>query len=195
MNAPRDAIIAGHVAAAMRHTRLSYEAFAQSVMDHYHASTADTLRNIQFHPVPRTDPYPAMRANAQLVRRMVEGTAVRMPVEIEESVVLSLPEPYRGTCLRELAARYGLLAAEVPKATAEGQAASLGALLTRCGQSINALAPMLEDGAITGADAHLAPAALAELDHLIAAATTLVACIRQFAGQGENVTTLRRTTP
>ncbi|HPG94808.1 MAG TPA: hypothetical protein PLR28_09670 [Dokdonella sp.] len=192
MNKPRDAIIAEHIAVAMRHTRLSYEAFAQSVLDHYHATTTDTLRTIKFHPVPQTDPYPAMRANAQLVRRMVEGTAVRMPVEIEESLVLSLPAPHRDACLRELSARYGLLAAPMPTAAAEGQAGSVGALLHRCGESIKALAPMLEDGAITAADANLAPAALAELQGLQSLVTTIASCIKQYAASGATVTPLRR---
>lgn len=191
MNKPRDAIIAEHVAAAMRHTRLSYEAFAQSVMDHYHAHTTDTLRSIKFHPVPHIEPYTAMRANAQLVRRMVEGTAVRMPVEMEESLVLALPASFRDACVRDLAARYGLLAAKAPASTADGHARSVGEMLQRCGQSIEALAPLLEDGAITADDAHLAPHALAELEQLQATVTTIVACIRLFADPRETTTTRR----
>lgn len=191
MNKPRDAIIAEHIAAAMRHTRLSYEAYAQAVLDHYHANTTDTLRGIKFHPVPHSDPYPAMRANAQLVRRMVDGLAVRMPVEIEESLVLSLPDPYRAACLRELAARFGLLAAKQPQASANDQAESIGTLLLRCGDSIKALAPMMQDGAITATDAHLAPAALDHLEQMQADITTITACIRRYA-LGENIATLRR---
>lgn len=191
MNKPRDAIIAEHIAAAMRHTRLSYEAFAQSVLDHYHAHTTDTLRTIKFHLVPHADPYPAMRANAQLVRRMVEGLAVRMPVEIEESLVMSLPDPYRAACLRDLSARFGLLAARMPTDTCYGQADGIGTMLQRCGESMKALAPMLRDEAITPSDARLAPAALDHLEQLQADITSIVACIRQCA-LGQNITELRR---
>lgn len=187
----RDAVIADHVAAAMRHSRLSYETFAQAVGDLYHERTPDTQRGVRFHPVPRTEPYAAMRANAQLLRRYVEGP-VRMPVELEESIVLALPEPFLSTCRRELAMRYGLLAAEQPEAGAPGQGLQLAALLQSAGDSVAALAPMFDDFVIDHDDAAHAPGALAELEQLMGTVTTMIAMIRAHAVPTDNVSTMRR---
>lgn len=190
MNQPRDSVIAEHVGHAMRHTRLSFEAFAQDVADHYHANTRDTLRNVKFHVVPHIDPCSALRANAQIIRRMVEGV-VRMPVEIEEAIVLALPAPFRDACLRELAARFGLIGAQIPRSDATGQAVQVAALLRGAGATIATLAPMFEDGLITEADATHAPAALASLDALLANITTVAAMVRKHARPADGTTPIR----
>lgn len=177
MNTPRDAVISAHIDAALHHTRLSFETYAQGVVDHYHANVPDTMRAVKFHPVPRTDPYPAMRANAQIVRRMHDGT-VRMPVEIEESMIQALPKVNRDACLRELVRRMGFVAAEIPASDARGQVMQMARLMRGAGSTINALAPMFEDGAITAADAGHAPAALAQLEGLLADISTVALMVR-----------------
>lgn len=170
----RDQVVAHHVNMAMRHhAALTRESFADEVVALYHQRTPLAQRGIAFHQVERgTDPYAVQRANAQLLFRMLQGV-VRMPAEIEEAVVLALPEPYRGRCLHDLAERYGLMAAQIPAVESGAQTASLGELASEFGEAVKAMAVTLGDGHLTPADAPSAQLAIRELDELIAKATSL----------------------
>lgn len=169
----RDQVVAHHVNMVLRHTTVTRESFADDVVNRYHERTPLELRHIQFHAFQRGgDPYAVQRANAQLLFRML-GNVVRLPVEIEEAVVLSLPEPYRTACLHDLCERYGLLAAPIPGATPEARLAQVGDLATEFGQAVHALATTLGDGHLTPADASNAQLVVRELDELIAKASGL----------------------
>lgn len=193
MNRPRDAVIADHVAAAMRHTRLSMETYAQTVADLYHERTPLELRGVRFHEVGRADPYRDMRKNAQIVRRYLAGELCRMPTELEEALVLALPDPFQAACLRELASRYGLLAAAMPGTVGDEQVRQVADLMRSAAESIDALAPMLDDGLIDTDDADHAPAALDLLEQLQGRVVTLTALIRARAIPANNIHTMRRT--
>lgn len=169
----RDKVVADHVALALRHSELTRESFADQVMQLYCSRTPLHLRHIPFHAHTRgADPYAVIRANAQLVFRQLDGV-VRLAVELEEAVVLALPAPYQGACLRELAARYGLLAAEQPGDVPAAQLAQLGDLVREFGEALQAVAGTLSDGRLDHADALASESAVRELDDLIATATTL----------------------
>lgn len=192
MNRPRDAVIADHVAAAMRLTRLSMETFAQTVADLYHERTPLELRGVRFHEVGRADPYRDMRKNAQIVRRYLAGELCRMPVELEEALVLALPDPFQSACLRELAGRYGLIAAAAPASDGDEQVQQVAELMRAAGETISAIVPMLDDGLIDITDADHAPDALAQLEQLQGHVVTLVALIRARAIPPHNIHELRR---
>ena len=134
MKTTRDQVIAHHVNMALRHcAAVTRESFADEVVDLYHQRTPLALRGIQFHAVEKGgDPYAVQRANAQLLFRMLQGP-VRLAAELEEAVVLALPQPYQGACLSDLAARYGLLATPMPAWT-------MMAAISSC--PVNRAAPM-----------------------------------------------------
>lgn len=118
MRESRSAVITHHVRAALQHSGLSERVYACAVADSYRERTPLQARSVEFHAGGCYDA--DARSNAQLLRRMLDGQ-VRMPIDLEEPLVLSLPEPFRSACLRELAARTGHLAAPLPATTGAGQ--------------------------------------------------------------------------
>jgi hypothetical protein len=144
--------------------------YATTVAGIYNERTAAAARGIEFHST--RDPYADERANAQIVQRYVDGRA-RMPVEIEEALVLALPEPFRGECKRELAARYGDLAAPIPACDGEAVLADAGKLMEECGLSIMEVAQSCRDGKIIPGKTETARKAVNDLTDVIAMSTTL----------------------
>lgn len=177
----RDLVIARHVRLAIDHTTLTEDAFADDVRRVYQQRTAEHLRRVDFHAITRgEDPYRTLRANAQLVRRMLDGQTIRMPVEIEEAVVLALPEPFRRRCLAELAGRYGLLAVEQPADTAPGCIAQMGQLAHQFGTCVQALAETIGDGHLSACDLPGAKVVVREIDELVARALALRAAHQEL---------------
>lgn len=189
MRESRSAVITHHVRAALQHSGLSERVYACAVADSYRERTPLHARSVEFHAGGCYDA--DARSNAQLLRRMLDGQ-VRMPIDLEEPLVLSLPEPFRGACLRELAARTGHLAAPLPAATGAGQVRSASRLMAETAEAIEALAPLLDDGRIDGADRAAIPTALRELLDVEAACASLRATL-QAVLQGASVTSLRPT--
>lgn len=164
-------IIWRHVDLAIRHrgdeTR---ESFAQAVMDLYHSRTPLHLRTVTFHQLDRgADVYKVQRANAQLLFRMLDPDGpTRLCVELEEAVVLSLPEPYKSECLRDLSHRYGLMPSPQPATSAVGCAVQLGGFSSAFGECITALAVTVGDGWLEPTDRDHADEVIAALDKLAA---------------------------
>jgi hypothetical protein len=88
--------------------------------------------------------------NRQIVERWIRGVVVKFPAELEEPWVLALPERYRHQALRELAARYGLLAA--PASDPSHALATFGETTQRFGKFIAAMSPIVADGVIDEKD-------------------------------------------
>jgi hypothetical protein len=178
MHDTRAGCIVHHVNMALRKSALTQRGYGQAVADLYLQRTPLHARTLEFHA--SRDPYADEAANAQLVKRLLNGT-VRVPVDVEEAMVLALPEPFRGACLTDLAGRYGLLAA--PRPTHEGlqQTIHLGELARDAGETMIALAPMFADGRIAADDAPLAAKALASIAGLQALLVTMEASIRVCA--------------
>lgn len=174
----RAACIAHHANMALRKSALTDRAYGQTVADLYMQRTPLHVRTIEFH-VSR-DPYADERANAQLVKRFLTDV-VRMPVDLEEALVLALPEPFRGACLADLAERLNLLAAPRPAQDAMRQTIHLGEMARDAGEVMIALAPMFADGRIDSNDAGLARHALDRIAKTQAMLVTLDATIRACA--------------
>lgn len=182
MRDTRAEVIYAHVLMALRHSGLDQADFADDVARLYMKRTPAHARGLQFHQHQRgVDPYGVKRANEQLLFRMLKPTGpVRMPAEVEEAVVLSLPQRYREECLAELSARYGLLAAPLPAADGAAIADKVKSpceLMRKGAAAVERIAPMLEDGSIGPEDrAHFADA-LGALNDVVGCCTTLIAQI------------------
>lgn len=178
MREPRSATIGRVVLDALRHSGLTEQAYAARVVDLYHQRVALHERTVEFHAgTTAGQVIEAQRANAQLLRRMLNG-AVRLPADLEESLVLALPPPYQRHLLSELAARYGLLAVAEPSRTEAGQHATLANLCREFGEAVERVAPMLADGRIDASDRNLAGPAVRELRDVLAATHGLIALIQ-----------------
>lgn len=175
MRDSRTAVLFAHVSAMLRHTGATRDDFGDDVAQRYMARTPLHARVLQFHQHQRgANPYEVKDANGQLLFRMLDPAGpVRMAADVEEAVVLSLPQPYRDACLRELAGRVGLMATPEPAATGDVAATGMGALSTAFGEAVIAMAHTLADGQLCPADAQQAPVVVRELDDLIARATSL----------------------
>lgn len=174
---PRSAVVFDCTRRMLAGTNLCIRKFATSVAKHYFETVEpDLLGN---RPVPfkwgllTDDIFKAEKHNAQQLGRYMDGTIKAMPADLEDAWVLSLPEPYRSECERELAERRGRMADKRLEASVPGQVVGLGELSREFGDLLQALAPALADGALTDADLPHAKRILNESDDLIAAVMSI----------------------
>jgi hypothetical protein len=159
--------IVHHINLALGHG-MTMRSYATDVARLYKERTGLEARSIDFHETRNI--YADERANAQIVQRFIDGRS-RMPIEIEEALVLALPDPFRGECKRELAARYGDLAAPIPSSNDEALFADTGKLMEECGRSIVEISQSVKNGLVI--DPVLAMQAVNDLQDTVALATTL----------------------
>lgn len=169
MSDSRQGVLAHHINHAL-HRGTTMRRYAGDVATHY-------LNTVPLHarqlPLQITrDPIADERHNAQVVARWLDGT-VRMPVEAEESLVLSLPEPFRAECQRELAERLGLLAAPLPLKDGARATVTTADLLRETGELMLALSPLFADGKVDAGDLPNARRAIRECDDMLGRLTTL----------------------
>ena len=180
---PRSQVIFRHTQAAFRATALEPMQLAIHVADEYQARTAPHERIVEFHVGTTVDTITkAKKANLQIVDRFMKGV-VKLPVDLEEAWVASLPAPHREDCERELAQRYGFIGARSPMSSAAAQMLCAGQVSVEFGELLQRVA-LITDGEVHGPDdvAELTRA-LKEGKDLIAAATTLVASIESRLAQ------------
>lgn len=175
----RDDVIRAHWELAVRLSSDTIESLAARAVDLYHERTPLEARHVPFVPVGRSNAYEALRANTVHVRRFLgmSQPTTRLPCELEEALVLALPQPFQRECMRELARRVGLLAAREPDPDASVLAGPAD-LMRECAETITALAPALADGQFTAEDAPALRAALAKLADVHSAAHSLMAQIQ-----------------
>lgn len=137
------------------------------------------------------DYYERERANAQQLSRLLlnptaDGRNGRLPADLEEACVLCLPGIYRAACLRELAARYGLMAApEAPRGSGE-ECLRAADLLRETAEAVRALPTVLEGD--DAPDASALERAEAELADVAAVVASLRASVQR---RRHNVVQLR----
>ncbi len=182
LHEPRSHTVLRHVQAHLLASSISVETYAEEVRALYHARVTDPkARVMQFHS--GGDAIKDMKANGQLIARILHRT-VKMPVDLEEALVLALPEQPRGACLRELAERYDLLPAAIPHPTPSDDAANLSGILKETGEAIQALGPIMADGRVDEHDAPHAKRALIEINEALAALVTMQARITAILPEG-----------
>ena len=158
----------------LRITRAAWDAkainlseFAAEVVAAYFRDTPVSAVNTNFRVPSAADgkQYEKDRFhNRQILDRIISGAVKSFPADLEEPWVNSLPEPFKGQALRELAARYGLLAA---RARDRVEAlASIGDVASDAGAFLQAMAPIVADGVINEADRPFLKAALTKLSAL-----------------------------
>lgn len=178
----RSEVIFRHTKRMLHEQRCSMQAFAMRVVDAYHAMTPLTARTIEFKT--EGDLFRCATTNAQhLARWMDQDISARMPVDIEEAWIAGLSltrsdgrvdHSYRDDCIADLLARQELLMARVPEESRSSGLASIGRLSKEFGEALQALAPILEDGRISGTEVEAARVGARELRDLIGVATEIL---------------------
>lgn len=143
----RTEVIGAHLKRAMRTTRLKFGGYVEDAAALWLQRTPDVVRGDDFSAHSNDDKRRA--TNEQKVRRWFDGgVSARPSIDVEEALVLALPEPFRGDCLRELCMRYGGLFVAMPGCAQPLHLGVAGELVTQCGEALTALAPLLADGQI-----------------------------------------------
>lgn len=130
----RSAVI-GHFYEQARHNdrRATIDNITRDALDSYIDATAPQFRRVKLT-------LGADDANAKKLDRWLTGKSGDLPADLEEHVVNALPEPYRSDCIRELSARYGLLAVQTPEAGAAGKYRGIGCVMRETGEFIHVCA-------------------------------------------------------
>lgn len=174
----RSQTIERHTRRQFHELRVSWQTFAEVVVQRYHDLVPERCRDIDFDL--GGDLFVRAKRNAKRLQRFLEQDATtRMPVDIEEAWVLSLAEPYRGDCKRELARRYGLLDVPLPDLRRLDSVRSLADVTCEFGAVLSGLSPALSDFRVTREDLPHVDAAIPHLQSLIASAEGLLAQLEQ----------------
>lgn len=182
---PRSITVLRHVQAYLLGTAVSVQSYADDVRCRYQERTPARQQSLRFHT--DGDVAEDFKANGQLVGRILDRT-VRMPVDIEEALILALPEEEQRRCWVDLAARVGRLSVAHPEDGVEGLTADLGRFISDFGQLTQAFVPLLRDLQI---DEHAGredlECALDRLRQLMAGAQSFIEVVcRALAGQGRS---------
>lgn len=170
---PRQSVVYGYTRRMLDETATNAASFAMQVAESYLAMTAPDVRTVPFRLGEGDDLLKAMRNNAQILRRYMDGSVKTLPADLEDAWVLALPEPYRCDCERDLAGRRGRLSMRQITEDAEARAVGIAQLVTDFGQLLEALGPALVDGEIDEKDLPYARRILGESDDLIAQIVTV----------------------
>lgn len=184
---PRSQQLGHLVTGAVLAARMQWREYAGAVVEHYHGHVAPAERVVPFHlPTSADDFDHASRLNTQTVRRLLGGE-IRMPSDIEESLVAALPPAQREQVLTSLLARQGLLLAHVPPAAddAAGQIGTPCELLRRAATAVERIAPMLSDGVICPKDAPYFAEALGATTAVMGVCVTIQAQIAGAMCEGQ----------
>lgn len=162
----RTEVIVRYVREALHRTRMSETTFSLEVIERYHQTVAEEARVVTFKS--DGDPFAVATTNKQRLFRMldVEFPDTRLPADLEESIVNSLPEAQYLDCRRELARRYGLSDVPLPEEGAAAGLRSIGAFTAALGAAMEAIAPIVADGKIDSDDVPHAARALQMLEQL-----------------------------
>lgn len=176
MRDTRPQVLLHHIEMMKQHSSTTFRTYATNVRDVYQQRTPLQARAVDFHTT--RDPYNDERLNAQIVKRALDDLD-RLPCALEEALVLALPDPFRSECRRELAARYGELAAAIP-ATEHGAAmADAADLMRETGEALADLAHCFDDGNnLLPASREAAQRAMGNLRDVQACSTTLEARLK-----------------
>ncbi len=171
----RSHLIWRHTNTLINKTSLSWDSLAATVREHYEASVPVEQATIEWSQ--KHDAYTRARLDAQTLRRFEHNTKHGLPAELEESLVFALQAlGYVGMpdLMRDLAGRYGLLAAPIPDTEGRDGLINVARVSQQFAEALEALSPMIADGKIDGDDRPYARNAIHQVMDVIAESTTLV---------------------
>lgn len=173
---PRSQVIFGHTRRMLDATAYCQRKFAMALAENYIALVAPDQRSVPFRwGVTSAQLFAAEKHNAQQVARYMSGVIKALPADLEDAWVMTLPEPYRSDCERDLARRRGHLTVKCIQPAEYGEAVGLAVLAREFGQLVEAVSPALADNRLDASDVPHARRILNESDDLLGA----VACLRQ----------------
>lgn len=170
----RSQLIGTLVTDAVLQTRITWRAYSEAVVQHYHDHTALEDRQIDFKAATTADKVEeCARLNTQTIKRLLIGE-IRMHVDIEESLVAALPSEWRERLQAALLARSGLIYAKAPlPVDAPSHLYAPCELMRSTAEAIERIEPMLNNGRIGPEDEPYFDAAQRGLDMVTGACLTV----------------------
>jgi len=104
--------------------------------------------------------------------------------------VLALPQPFQGECRRELAARWGELAAPMPSSEHGAAVASAATLMRETGEALTELSRCFDGEQILPGKRAQAERALGEMNDVMASAFAIKVRLEQLLAASHSVTPL-----
>lgn len=150
---PRQSVIYHYTERMLRETGTNRRTFAMVVAEQYLQLVAEDDQDVAFR-ITRggTAADGDKKHNGQILGRYLDGVVRKLPADLEDAWVLSLPEPYRSDCERDLARRRKMLAVRMPIDGEAAHAVGVARMATEFGDLMSAYAPALADGRIDAAD-------------------------------------------
>lgn len=145
---PRQSVVYLHTTLMLNATGTNQRTFGMVLAENYLRMVPEEDREERGFRITQgssADVAADKKHNGQILGRYLSGDLRTLPANLEDAWVMSLPEPYRSNCERDLARRRGMLAVAMP--APEGlQVASVATLMGNYANLVHALAPAIEDG-------------------------------------------------
>lgn len=132
----RARLIDRYVRDYLRETSVSQMAFAAEVREIYESTLPEAQRGVEFSQ--RSDLFERAKRDAEKLTRLLDGSVCRLPVEIEDAIVLALPDDRRDILEAELAARRARVSLKIRREPLPG--ISREAMLAEVSEAIAAYA-------------------------------------------------------
>ncbi len=168
----RQNVIYGFTEQMLRETGTNRRSFAMSVADLYLQLAAEDDREVPFRITLGGDGDADKKHNGQILGRFLDGVVKTLPANLEDAWVMSLPEPYRSNCERELCRRRGVLPLRLDAIEQSEPAVGLGQLMGDFGDLVVAVSPAVADGVIDEKDLPYAAEIVNRSDDLIIGVAT-----------------------
>ena len=178
----RQSVIYAITERMIRETGTNRRCFGMEVADRYLRMTAEDDQEVPFRITRGGNGDADKKHNGQILGRYLDGVVKTLPADLEDAWVLSLPEPYRAECERELGRRRGVLPVLLAQIDESNDTAGVGRLVQEFGELITAISPALADGVVDEKDLPHMVRILDEADDVLMA---VIALRKRFAGLKE----------
>lgn len=176
---PLQSLVYAYTRRVLDETGTNAQSFAMVVADRYLALTAPDVRTVPFKL--SDDPAADMRNNAQILRRYMDGTVKVLPADLLDAWVLSLPEPYRSECERDMARRRGRYSVSMPEGLAGEDYATISDVMLQTSELVSEWGRAIANGDVDDAELRRLDN---EGDDAIAALLRFKAYVRQRHAEG-----------
>jgi len=165
----RQTVIYGFTEQMLRDTGSNRRSFAMAVADQYLSMYAQDDREVPFRITlgGEGDGDADKKHNGQILGRYLDGVVKTLPADLEDAWVMSLPEPYRSNCERELCRRRGVLPIRLDALEASAQTVGIGQMMSDFGDLVSAMTPAMADGVIDEKDRPYVRRIVKETDDMV----------------------------
>ncbi len=167
----RSAVIRRHVHGHLRATGESMISLAEKVREIYEARVQLKHRELEWSA--HAEPYRRLARNSEKLTRFLSADSnTYFPADLEDALILALPEPTRMALEAELSAGRGMLAVPISESS-ENAVRGIADMMRSAAKVLETMAPVLADGRIDAEDLPYASDALNAMEQMMGQLTSL----------------------